>query len=37
MLLFCLGLLISSDVDSMHFVTFVLLHMKRLQLKMYLC
>jgi len=30
-LLFCL--LILSDVDSMHFVTFLLLHVKRLQLK----
>jgi len=33
--LFCL--LILSDVDSMHFVTFLLLHVKRFQLKIDLC
>jgi len=31
---FCL--LISSDVGSTHFVTFLLLHVKRLQFKLYL-
>jgi len=30
-------LLILSDVDLMHFVTFLLLHVKRLQLKIDLC
>jgi len=37
-LFFVVGfLLILSDVDSMHFATFVLLHVKRLQLKIDLC
>jgi len=34
-LLFCL--LILSDVDWMHFVAFLLLHVKRLQLNIDLC
>jgi len=33
---FLFFLLILSDVDSMHFVAFILLHVKRLQLKCYL-